>query len=34
MISQIIKKKKVACNMCIPMDTFKIKHNFYHKIYK
>ena len=29
-MNQIIKKKK-ACNTCIRMDIFKIKHNFYHK---
>ena len=29
-ISQIIKKK-IACNTCIYIDTFKIKHNFNHK---
>ena len=29
MISQIIKK--IACNTCIRIDTFKIKYNFYHK---
>jgi len=30
-VSQIIKKK-IACNTYICIDTFKIKHNFYHKI--
>ena len=30
-ISQLIKKKKRACNMYIYMDTFKIKHKLYHK---
>ena len=31
-MNQIIKKKKKkACNRCICMDIFKIKHNFYHK---
>ena len=28
-MSQIIKK--IACNTCIRIDTFKIKYNFYHK---
>ena len=31
-MNQIIKKKEEeACNTCIRIDIFKIKHNFYHK---
>ena len=29
-ISQIIRKK-ITCNTCIRINTFKIKHNFYYK---
>ena len=31
MIKIVFNFKKIACNTCIRIDTFKIKYNFYHK---